>query len=109
VDAQMKALTSPWFQYFLAYDPAEALRKVQCPVLALNGEKDLQVPPKQNLPAIRRALEEGGNRHFETDELPGLNHLLQTAATGSPTEYAEIEETISPVALEKMAGWNLKQ
>jgi pimeloyl-ACP methyl ester carboxylesterase len=109
VDAQMKALTSPWFQYFLAYDPAEALRKVQCPVLALNGEKDLQVPPKQNLPAIRQALEEGGNKHFETDELPGLNHLFQTAGTGSPTEYAEIEETISPVALEKMAGWILKQ
>ena len=109
VDAQMKVLTSPWFQYFITYDPAEALRKVQCPVLALNGEKDLQVPPKQNLPAIRRALEEGGNKHFETDELPGLNHLFQTAATGSPTEYAEIEETISPVALEKMAGWILNQ
>jgi len=53
-------------------------------------------------------LEEGGNKHFETDELPGLNHLFQTARTGAPSEYAVIEETISPVALEKMAGWILK-
>jgi pimeloyl-ACP methyl ester carboxylesterase len=109
VDAQIKALTSPWFEYFLNCDPAVPLRKVQCPVLALNGEKDLQVPPKQNLPAIRQALEEGGNKHFETEELPGLNHLFQTAQTGSPTEYAEIEETISPVALKKMGDWILKQ
>jgi hypothetical protein len=109
VDAQIKALTSPWFRYFLAYDPAGALRKVQCPVLALNGEKDLQVPPTLNLPVIRQALEEGGNKHFETDELPGLNHLFQTARTGAPSEYAEIEETIAPVALEKIAGWILKE
>ena len=67
------------------------------------------MPPKQNLPAIRQALEEGGNKHFETEELPGLNHLFQTAQTGSPTEYAEIEETISPVALKKMGDWILKQ
>jgi pimeloyl-ACP methyl ester carboxylesterase len=109
VDAQIKTLTSPWFRYFLAYDPAGALRKVRCPVLALNGEKDLQVPPTLNLPAIRQALEAGGNHHFEADELPGLNHLFQTARTGAPSEYAEIEETISPVALEKIAGWILKE
>jgi hypothetical protein len=78
-------------------------------VLVLNGEKDLQVPPAQNLPAIRKALEEGGNKHFEIDELPGLNHLFQMARSGSPAEYAEIEETLSPVALDKIAGWILKQ
>jgi fermentation-respiration switch protein FrsA (DUF1100 family) len=109
VDAQIKAVTSPWFRYFLAYDPADSLRKVRCPVLALNGEKDLQVPPTLNLPAIRQALVAGGNKHFETDELLGLNHLFQTTRTGAPSEYAEIEETMSPVALEKMAGWILKQ
>jgi pimeloyl-ACP methyl ester carboxylesterase len=112
-EAQMggviRTLTSPWFRYFLTYDPAIALRKVTCPVLAINGEKDTQVPPAQNLPAIRKALEQAGNKHFEVDELPGLNHLLQTARTGSPAEYAQIEETISPVALDKMAGWILKQ
>jgi uncharacterized protein len=106
---QIKQITSPWFRYFLVYDPAPALMKVKCPVLALNGEKDLQVPPKQNLPAIRKALEAGGNPNFEVDELPGLNHLFQTAKTGSPAEYVEIEETISPVALEKIAGWIMKE
>jgi fermentation-respiration switch protein FrsA (DUF1100 family) len=109
IGAVIKTLTSPWFLYFMTYDPATALRKVSCPVLAINGEKDTQVPPAQNLPAIRKALEEGGNKHFEADELPGLNHLFQTAKTGSPAEYAEIEETISPVALEKMSSWILKQ
>ncbi len=109
VDAQIKTLTSPWFEYFLAYDPATALRKVICPVLALSGEKDLQVPPSQNLPAIRKALEDAGNKNFEADELPGLNHLFQTAKTGAPSEYAEIEETMSPVVLEKIANWILKQ
>ena len=68
-------MNSPWVRFFLSYDPAPALRKVTCPVLALNGEKDVQVPPKVNLPAIRRALEEGGNRHFEVEELPGLLRL----------------------------------
>jgi len=106
---EIKALTSPWFRFFMTYDPATALRKVTCPVLALNGEKDRQVPAKQNLPAIRKALEEGGNKHFEIVELPGLNHLFQTAKTGSPNEYAQIEETIAPVALDTMTVWILKQ
>jgi uncharacterized protein len=106
--AQVKTLTSPWFRYFLAYDPGPALRKVKCPVLALSGEKDLQVPPAQNLSVIRKALEDGGNRNFEVVELPGLNHLFQTATTGSPGEYAGIEETISPVALGKISGWILE-
>ena len=109
IAAQTKALTSPWFRYFLTYDSATALRKLTCPVLALSGEKDLQVPPAQNLPAIRKALEESGNKHVEVDELPGLNHLFQTAKTGSPSEYAQIEETMSPVALDKIAAWILKQ
>jgi fermentation-respiration switch protein FrsA (DUF1100 family) len=106
---EIKALTSPWFRYFMSYDPATALRKVTCPVLVLNGEKDKQVPPAQNLPAIRKALEQAGNKHFEIDELPSLNHLFQTAKTGSPSEYAQIEETIAPVALDKMSTWILKQ
>jgi uncharacterized protein len=109
IGASIKQLTSAWFRYFVSYDPATALRKVTCPVLAINGEKDTQVPPRQNLPAIRRAMEEGGNKHFEVDELPGLNHLFQTAKTGAPAEYAQIEETMSPVALEKMASWILQQ
>jgi pimeloyl-ACP methyl ester carboxylesterase len=106
---QVTRLTSKWFRYFLTYDPATALRKVTCPVLAINGSLDKQVLPDQNLPVIRKALEEAGNKHFEIDELPGLNHLFQTAKTGSPAEYAQIEETMSPVALEKMANWIAKR
>ena len=107
--AQIKALTSPWYRYFLAYDPASALKRVTCPVLAINGERDLQVPPRLNLPAIRKALEEGGNHHGEIAELPGLNHLFQTAKTGAVSEYAQIEETISPLALERITTWILRQ
>lgn len=106
--AQIKAIQSPWFRYFMLYDPAVALRKTTCPVLAINGERDIQVSPRQNLPAIRKALEEAGNRDFRTEELPGLNHLFQTAKTGSVAEYAEIEETMAPVALERVTNWILE-
>jgi pimeloyl-ACP methyl ester carboxylesterase len=108
IGAAVGLLTSPWYRYFIAYDPALALRKVTCPVLALNGEKDTQVSPQQNLPAIRKALEAAGNKNFEIDELAGLNHLFQTARTGSAKEYGEIGETISPSVLEKISGWILK-
>jgi len=109
IGMQIKQITSPWMRFFLTYDPAVALRKVTCPVLAINGALDKQVLPSQNLPPIRKALQESGNQHFEVDELPGLNHLFQTAKTGAPIEYAAIEETISPVALDKMSSWILKQ
>ncbi|MGA3211734.1 MAG: alpha/beta hydrolase, partial [Terriglobales bacterium] len=109
LSGEIKTISSPWFRFFLTYDPATSLRKVTCPVLALNGSKDTQVSAQQNLPAIRKALEEGGNKHFEIVELAGLNHLFQTAKTGAPGEYAEIEETMSPVALDRIAGWILQQ
>ncbi len=109
IGLQIRQITSPWFRYFLTYDPAITLRKVTCPVLAINGSLDKQVLPDQNLPLIRKALEESGNKHFEVTELSGLNHLFQTAKTGAPSEYAEIEETMSPVALEKISTWILQQ
>lgn len=98
---------SPWFKYFLKYDPRPTLEKVKCPVLALNGEKDLQVPPKEDLDEINKALTKGGNKNFKTVELKGLNHLFQTAKTGAPTEYNTIEETIAPSALKAMGDWIL--
>lgn len=106
---QVKTVSSPWFRDLLQYDPAPTLSKLTCPVLVLNGEKDVQVPPEQNLPVIRKALEAGGNKNFEIDELPGLNHLFQPAKTGGISEYSEIEETMSPVALERVVSWILKQ
>jgi len=109
IGMEIRQFTSVWFRYFLTYDPATALRKVTCPVLAINGSLDKQVLPEQNLPVIRKALQEAGNKHFEIDELAGLNHLFQTAKTGSPAEYAQIEETMSPVALEKISSWILKR
>lgn len=109
MQAQIKQVLSPWFRYFLTYDPKPTLEKVKCPVLALVGEKDLQVPPKQNLKAIEDALKKGGNKNFTVKELSGLNHLFQHAKTGSPSEYTKIEETFSEDALKIIADWILEQ
>ena len=102
---QVNQLASPWMTWFIRYDPAPALEKVACPVLALFGEKDLQVPPVSNLPAVEAALRKGGNKNFSVRALPNLNHLFQEASTGSPSEYATIEQTISPVALNEISEW----
>ena len=108
-EAQLHAMTeqlaSPWMQYFIRYNPIPALEKVKCPVLALNGSKDTQVPPKENLSAIKKALETGGNKNFKTVEQQGLNHLFQECESGSPAEYARIEQTFSPKALEEIWKW----
>ncbi len=74
-------------------------------MLAINGEKDLQVPSKENLAEIDKALKAGGNRNVKTVELAGLNHLFQPCKTGSPSEYASIETTIAPEALKTMGDW----
>jgi uncharacterized protein len=108
VDQQVAAVNSSWFSYFLKYDPYPALTKLKSPVLALIGEKDLQVPPNSNLPATEKALVEGGNKNFKTMELPNLNHLFQNCETGTVSEYGQIEETISPKVLEIITKWILK-
>lgn len=105
VKLQVKQIASSWMQYFIKYNPAPALEKVKCPVLAINGEKDLQVPPKENLEAIKKALTKGGNKRVTTKELPNLNHLFQECKTGSPDEYATIEQTFSPIALTEILKW----
>jgi len=105
---QARMMTSPWFRFFLDYDPVPALKKTQCPVLALNGDRDLQMASKENLAQIQKALQEGGNKDFQTKELPGLNHLFQHAPTGSPAEYGGIEETIALEALNSISDWILK-
>lgn len=105
VNSQIKAITSPWMLNFIKYNPAPTLEKVKCPVLAINGSKDLQVPPGANLPAIEKALKKGGNRNVTVKELAGLNHIFQECKTGLPKEYGEIEQTISPVALDMMTNW----
>ena len=103
--AQMGALTTPWFKVFLFHDPRPVLAQVKCPVLALNGELDLQVPCKENLNAIRKALEDAGHKQHTIKAFPKLNHLFQTCTTGAPTEYGKIEETFSPDVLKTMGDW----
>jgi hypothetical protein len=104
---QMKVanVLNPWFRFFLTYDPAPTLAQVRCPVLAVTGENDLQAPPDPNLAVIRDALNAGGNENVTVIELPGLNHLFQTSETGAPSEYGQIEETMSPLLLEAVADW----
>ena len=99
------SVNNPWFRYFLAADPAEYWSQVKCPVLAINGEKDLQVDAEINLPAIKSALKEGKNKKVTIISLPGLNHLFQHCTTGSPAEFASIEETFSPEALKIISDW----
>jgi len=105
VEAQAAQVASPWFRNVLVHDPAVVLAKVRCPVLAVWGEKDLQVPPAQSREPLEAALAAAGNRNVTTRVLPGLNHLLQTAKTGHPLEYGAIEETMAPAALELIGGW----
>jgi pimeloyl-ACP methyl ester carboxylesterase len=107
LDKGVQQALSPWLRYFLRYDPKPALEQVKCPVLAVNGEKDLQVPSKPNLAAIAKAFKKGGNKDATVKELPGLNHLFQTATTGSPDEYLKTEETIAPIALSAVGDWIL--
>jgi hypothetical protein len=71
----------------------------------LNGSRDLQVPPSQNLPAIKAALQAGGNKDFQAVEIPGLNHLFQTCQKCTVSEYGTLEETFSPEALDMMGNW----
>ena len=99
----MGQFSSPWFRYFFQYDPAPNLRLIRVPVLAMNGSLDRQVLPAENLAAIKAALKD--DRDVTIVELPGLNHLFQTAKTGAVGEYADIEETVAPVALDQMANW----
>jgi fermentation-respiration switch protein FrsA (DUF1100 family) len=105
LEAQLHLMTSPWFRFFLSYDPLPDLKKTKCPVLALYGEKDLQVPPKINLPILQKAFTDGGNSQADVRQLPELNHLFQHAYNGSPTEYAAIDETFSPQALQIIGEW----
>ena len=107
--SQLKPVLSPWFRYFIKYDPRPALEKLKCPVLAIDGSKDVQVPPKEDLAAIKKALNDGGNKKIKIVEFDGLNHLFQTAKSGLPSEYSKISETISPKVLELISNWILEQ
>ncbi len=115
IEEQLKALkkgelaghSHPWMKCFLELEPSVYLEKVKQPILVLNGTKDLQVLHYQNLPAIEKALKKGGNKSYEIHKLKGMNHLFQECKTGSPNEYYEIEQTISPKVLKMMKDFVL--
>jgi uncharacterized protein len=109
VEAQLAAISSDWFRTFVAYDPRPSLREMTVPVLALFGELDLQVPASRNAAEMAAALQAAGNGDATILVLPGLNHLFQTAGTGSPAEYAVIEETLAPAALQRISSWILER
>jgi pimeloyl-ACP methyl ester carboxylesterase len=109
IEMQVQQIMMPWFRFFLTYDPRAALRELTVPVLAINGTLDLQVPHAENLAAIGEALRAGGNRDHTVEALPGLNHLFQTATTGAPAEYAAIDETFAPAALQLIGDWIVKR
>ena len=107
--SEADGLLTPWFLYFIQYDPADYLKKVKCPVLAVNGTLDVQVLAEPNLKAIEKNLKAAGNKRVEVEAMQGLNHLFQTAETGAVEEYKTIEETFNESAMQRVAAWILKQ
>lgn len=105
VDKTIEQMANPWMIHFIRFDPKTALQKVKCPVLAVNGEKDLQVSPEQNLGTIKQILNEAGNKKVTIKEFEGLNHLFQHCTTGSPYEYSAIQETFSEDVLKYIDNW----
>lgn len=104
--SQMTAqFSTPWFKYFLQTDPAVFIKQLNCKVLALNGSKDVQVLPEQNLAGIKSALEKSKSKKYEVHELPGLNHLFQHCKQCTVAEYGQLDETFAPEALEMMVKW----
>jgi DNA repair exonuclease SbcCD ATPase subunit len=106
---QIEQLSSPWYRSFMKFNPSLYLEKVKCPVLALNGEKDLQVPSKANTEGIKNSLSKGGNKKVTLKVYPNLNHLFQECETGVVEEYGTIEQTFSPTVLTEIKDWILLQ
>jgi uncharacterized protein len=109
LQAQIRVMGSPWFREFLDYDPQPVLGKLKCPVLALSGDRDVQVDAQDSVPLLRAAYEKSGNKDFTVVEIEGVNHLFQKAQSGSPALYGAIEETIAPEVLNVVGNWLAKQ
>ena len=101
----IRQLCNPWMHWYIGFDPRANLAKLKCPVLALNGEKDVQVPAFINIASIEQTLKQSGNKNFKTEILPGLNHLFQKCKKCSVTEYVSIDETMNPLALSAIGDW----
>jgi hypothetical protein len=103
VEAGLPTMVSPWYRNLVVYDPIATLENLEIPALALYGERDLQVPPTQSVPILEDAWDDHPDATIHV--FPGLNHLFQHAETGLMAEYAVIEETFAPQALEMMGSW----
>lgn len=100
----LKTFSTPWMRYFVTINPADYLSKLNCKVLAINGEKDIQVIANKNIPLIKKALRKS-NADYTTEVLPGLNHLFQKCNICTGAEYFSLEETINDAALAKISTW----
>lgn len=105
LQAQIHMMSTPWFREFLDFDPMPLLQQIDCPVLALSGDRDLQVDASDSVPLLRQAYDKSGNKDFTVVEIDGVNHLFQKAQSGSPALYGAIEETIAPEVLNAITRW----
>ncbi|MEX1382263.1 alpha/beta hydrolase family protein [Lutibacter sp.] len=108
IESQLKTSLKPWSRYFLQYNPADEIEKLQIPILSLNGSKDTQVNAKINQEGIKKALIKGKNKDYKIIELENLNHFFQECKTGKMDEYRKIEQTFSPTALKEISSWLLE-
>jgi len=108
LQAQIRLMTTPWFREYLDFNPAPVLEKIKCPVLALNGDRDLQVDSDETVPLLRQAYAKSGNKDFTVLQIQGVNHLFQKAQSGSPALYGAIEETMAPEVQSAISGWVAK-
>lgn len=103
--AMAETLSTNWWKFFAAYNPQPVLQKLKCPVLAINGSADIQVPAIPNLKGIETELKKGGNKHLTVKQFEGLNHLFQKCTKCTVTEYGELATTIEPEVLETIGDW----
>jgi fermentation-respiration switch protein FrsA (DUF1100 family) len=101
----MGQILSPWFKFFISYDPAQDLRKIKVPILAIFGEKDMQVPPDLNVPALKKAVEVSGNKDVAIKIFPDANHLFQKAGNGQATEYPTLKKEFVDGFLDLIVDW----
>lgn len=109
LNSLVHGLTTPWMRFYLNYDPAPVIDNLNIPILALFGENDFQVPPKENSEIIAQSLKNSGNQRGKILVMEDLNHLFQESETGLPGEYGQIEQTISPKVLEVVTQWIIQK
>lgn len=109
VSTMVKVINGKWFKYFIAFDPEPYLKQLTGKVLALNGDKDIQVIAGPNLAGIEAALKKSKVKSYAVKSMPGLNHLFQTCNSCTIEEYSQIEETFAPAALKVITDWINKE